>query len=225
MKRYFLFFGLATTMAIPSCVKNPYLTEDKFLSEPNAAKTWASGIKRQLATTTNAVVVNAELISDNYFNNYTQNSKVFDIPQIDYFDVDVNTSQVEVQRLREMAVYGLSKVVAVDPAATAQDKAVMYFALAYSYLLSGEMFVALPTSSQEKCSAHNSSWKKRSPCGMMPFPANLMPAKSWRIPAQGPHLLSIGRCCKCHCPGNAGAGAEECAAAGAVRWTEWWRKQ
>jgi tetratricopeptide (TPR) repeat protein len=146
MKRYFLFFGMAATMALPSCVKNPYLTEDKFLNEPNAAKTWASGIKRQLATTTNAVVVNAELISDNYFNNYTQNSKVFDIPQIDYFDVDVNTSQVEVQRLREMAVYGLGKVVPVDPAATAQDKAIMYFALAYSYLLSGEMFVALPIS-------------------------------------------------------------------------------
>lgn len=146
MKRYFLFFGLAATLALPSCVKNPYLTEDKFLGEPNAAKTWAGGIKRQLATTTNAVVVNAELISDNYFNNYTQNSKVFDIPQIDYFDVDVNTSQMEVQRLREMAVYGLEKVVPTDPATTEADKAIMYFALAYSYMLSGEMFVALPTS-------------------------------------------------------------------------------
>lgn len=148
MKRYFLVFGLAATLALPSCVKNPLVTEDVFVNTPNAARSWANGVRRQLALTMNAVVVNAELISDNYFNNYTQNSKVFDIPQIDYFDVDVNTSQAEVQRLREMAVYGLEKVVPGDPSATAADKASMQFCLAYAYLLSGEMFVALPASSK-----------------------------------------------------------------------------
>lgn len=147
MKRYFLVFGLAATLALPSCVKNPLVTEDVFVNTPNAARAWANGVRRQLALTMNAVVVNAELISDNYFNNYTQNSKVFDIPQIDYFDVDVNSSQAEVQRLREMAVYGLEKIVPGDAATTPADKASMQFALAFSYLLSGEMFVALPGSS------------------------------------------------------------------------------
>lgn len=148
MKRYFLVFGMAASFALPSCVKNPYFTEDKFLSEANAAKSWSNGILRQLANTTNTVVINAELISDNYFNNYTQNSKVFDIPQIDYFDVDVNASQVDVQRLREMASYGLEKIVPADAGTTDKERAIMKFALAYSYLLSGEFFTAQPLSSK-----------------------------------------------------------------------------
>lgn len=146
MQRYILALGLAATLALPSCVKNPNVTEDVYLTTPNAAKSWATGIRRQLALTMNAVVVNAELISDNYYNNYTQNSKVFDIPQIDYFDVDVNTTQSEIQRLREMATYGLNKIVPNDPTTTPSDKASMHFAHAFAYLLSGETFVALPDS-------------------------------------------------------------------------------
>lgn len=148
MQRYLLMLGLATVCFLPSCVKNPFVTEDVYLNTPNAAKSWANGLRRQLAQTMNAVVVNAELMSDNYFNNYTQNSKVFDIPQIDYFDVDVNTTQAEIQRLREMAVYGLNKIAPADAGITPADKATMLFCHAFSYLLSGEMFVALPTSSQ-----------------------------------------------------------------------------
>lgn len=148
MQRYLLTLGLAAASLLPSCVKNPNVTEDVYVNTPNAAKSWANGLRRQLALTLNAVVVNSELISDNYFNNYTQNSKVFDIPQIDYFDVDVNTSQIEVQRLREMALYGLTRVVPGDATTSAADKATMLFCHAYAYLLSGEMFVALPGSSQ-----------------------------------------------------------------------------
>lgn len=144
MQRYILTLGLAATLALPSCVKNPNVTEDVYLTTPNAAKSWAMGIRRQLALTMNAVVVNAELISDNYYNNYTQNSKVFDVPQIEYFDVDVNTTQSEIQRLREMATYGLNKIVPNDPTTTPADKATMHFAHAFAYLLSGENFVALP---------------------------------------------------------------------------------
>lgn len=148
MQRYLLTLALAGAFLLPSCVKNPYVTEEVYISTPNAAKSWANGLRRQLALTLNAVVVNAELVSDNYYNNYTQNSKVFDIPQIDYFDQDVNTTQAEIQRLREAALYGLNKVVPGDASTTAADKATMLFCHAFSYLLSGEVFVALPTSSQ-----------------------------------------------------------------------------
>lgn len=148
MQKYLLTLGLAASFILPSCVKNPNVTEDVYINTPNAAKSWTNGVRRQLALTMNAVVVNAELISDNYFNNYTQNSKVFDIPQIDYFDIDVNTTQAEVQRLREMALYGLEKVVPGDASATAADKATLLFCHAFSCLLSGEMFVALPGSSK-----------------------------------------------------------------------------
>ncbi|WP_315815511.1 hypothetical protein [Paraflavitalea speifideaquila] len=123
MQRYLLSLGLAASLVLPSCVKNPNVTEDVYVNTPNAARSWANGVRRQLALTLNAVVVNAELISDNYYNNYTQNSKVFDIPQIDYFDVDVNATQAEVQKLREMALYGLTKVVPGDASTTAADKA------------------------------------------------------------------------------------------------------
>lgn len=134
-------------LAMPSCVKNPNVTEEVYVNNPNAARSWANGLRRQLAITMNAVVVNAELVSDNYYNNYTLNSKVFDIPQIDYFDVDVNTVQAEVQRLREMAAYGVLTIVPGDPATTQADKATMLFCQAFSSLLSGELFVALPGSS------------------------------------------------------------------------------
>lgn len=147
MRKYLFTLGLAASFALPACVKNPNVTEDVYINTPNAAKSWTNGVRRQLALTMNAVVVNAELISDNYFNNYTQNSKVFDIPQIVYFDVDVNSTQAEVQRLREMAVYGLEKVVPGDASTTAADKATLLYCRAFASLLSGEMFVALPGSS------------------------------------------------------------------------------
>jgi hypothetical protein len=163
MQKYILTLGLAASFLLPSCVKNPYVTEDVYLRTPNAAKSWTNGVRRQLALTMNAVVVNAELISDNYFNNYTQNSKVFDIPQIDYFDVDVNSTQAEIQRLREMANYGLKKVVPGDPSTTPADKATLLFCQAFSYLLSGEMFVALPESSLGEVLTSEEQLKKALP--------------------------------------------------------------
>ncbi|WEK36780.1 MAG: hypothetical protein P0Y53_04635 [Candidatus Pseudobacter hemicellulosilyticus] len=150
MKRYIFAVGMVAAFALPSCVKSPLVTEEKFINSPFAAKTWAQGVRRQLAQTMNSLVVNAELISDNYYNNYTSNSKVFDIPQIDYFDVDVNGTQAAIHRLRQMAYFGLNTVVPADTSATASDKATMIFSQAFSYLLAGEMFVALPDSVEGK---------------------------------------------------------------------------
>ncbi|WP_268223980.1 tetratricopeptide repeat protein [Sinomicrobium oceani] len=127
-----------------SCVENPNVTEDVYLENPHSVSSWVVGLKRQLAVTTNTVNVNVAITSDNYFNNYSQYSKVFDIPQIDYFDVDVNSLQADVQALREMAVYGLDKVITADASATAEDEAFMHFCLGYANILGGELFTGLP---------------------------------------------------------------------------------
>ncbi|GGH69809.1 tetratricopeptide (TPR) repeat protein [Filimonas zeae] len=145
MKRYII-AGLLGVSVLSSCVKNPNLTEEAYLSKPDAAKSWAQGLRRQLALTMNGIVVNVEIASDNYFNNYTQYSKVFDVPQMDYTDVDVNNIQLLVQRLRAAAEYGMNTILPGDASATATDRALIIFSRAYAHILSGELFVALPAS-------------------------------------------------------------------------------
>ncbi|WP_440135300.1 hypothetical protein [Chitinophaga sancti] len=71
---------------------------------------------------------------------------MFDIPQIDYFDTDVNNMQTQIAILRTMAEYGLSTVLPGDVTSKAADSAVMYYSLGYAHILSGELFVGLPGS-------------------------------------------------------------------------------
>ena len=147
MKTYIRNFCLAAIgcMGLLGCAKdNPNITDDVYLTTTNVSTTWLTGMRRQMALTLNQVIPNTELVSDNYFNNRTLSNKVFDIPQIDNFDLDVNTLQSAIQRLREMAEYGLTTVAAADQATTNLQKAEMHFIYAYAHLLSGELFVGLP---------------------------------------------------------------------------------
>ncbi|MFT2011286.1 hypothetical protein ACMA1I_21625 [Pontibacter sp. 13R65] len=139
-----LFAGIALAGCELVEVTNPNVTDEVFLETSNSSKTWLNGLRRQLASTMNQVVVSTELVSDNYFNNRTLSSKVFDIPQIESYDLDVNNLQKEIHRLREMAEYGLDRVIPADKSATDADMAEMLFLKAYAHLLSGELFVALP---------------------------------------------------------------------------------
>lgn len=132
-------------IGLAGCVKdNPNITDEVYLTTTNVSTTWLTGLRRQMALTMNQVIPNTELVSDNYFNNRTLSNKVFDIPQIDNFDLDVNTTQSAIQRLREMTEYGLTTVVEADKATTNVQKAEMHFINAYAHLLSGELFVGLP---------------------------------------------------------------------------------
>jgi hypothetical protein len=143
MKRIIILLLLGTS----ACnVLNPNITDDVYVSNAGAASSWVNGVSRQLALTMNQVVVSSELVSDNYYNNRTQSSKVFDIPQIDYYDTDVNNMQTQIAVLRTMAEYGLSKVLPGDNTATATDSAAMYYSLGYAHIVSGELFVGLPGS-------------------------------------------------------------------------------
>ncbi len=147
-----LHIALLASVTLAGCelteVTNPNITDEVYLQTSNSSKTWLNGLRRQLASTTNQVVVSTELVSDNYFNNRTLSSKVFDIPQIEPFDLDVNNLQREIHRLREMAEYGLDRIIPTDKSSTSADKAEMLFFKAYAHLLSGELFVALPSSAK-----------------------------------------------------------------------------
>ena len=141
---FYAFLLGATVVFTQSCVDNPYVTEDSYLSKPYAGRSWVVGLKKQVALTLNTVIINTEITSDNYFNNYTQYTKVFDIPQIDYFDPDVNNLQASVQTLREMAKYGIEKILPLDKTLTESEIAYMYFTQGYAWLLGSELFTGLP---------------------------------------------------------------------------------
>ena len=77
-----LVYIISYLLLLVSCAENPYITEDVYFDTENPTKSWVNGLKRQMALTMNTILTNTELVSDNYFNNYTLYSKVFDIPQI-----------------------------------------------------------------------------------------------------------------------------------------------
>lgn len=147
MKKIFQYSIIILLLGSTACnVLNPNITDEVYVGNPGATSSWMNGLRRQMALTMNQVVVSTELVSDNYFNNRTLSSKVFDIPQIDYFDLDVNNLQVQVHGLRTMAEYGLSTVLPGDAASKAADSAEVYFSLAFAHILSGELFTGLPGS-------------------------------------------------------------------------------
>lgn len=128
----------------PREIISPNVDEDTFMNGDLIMTPWVSGIKRDLATTMGTWVELTEIISDNYFNDYTQSSKVFDRPQLDQHDVDVTNLQRLVAYLRQSAEYGLDKVAAADKTTTPEQLYVLRMVHAYSFLLAGEYFVGLP---------------------------------------------------------------------------------
>lgn len=142
--------GMALAVACgefkPTDVVNPNVTDKQFVGSPGAGAAWLRGTQRQFLLTLNQVVLNTELASDNYFNNYTTNAQKFDVPVLEYIDPQVQSIQSNIATLREMATFGLDTVFAHDSAVTANDRAEMLFLRGMSYLFAGENFVALPAS-------------------------------------------------------------------------------
>lgn len=131
-------------LVTPDDIINPNVDEKTFLHSDNPMETWVNGTEKELALRMSDFVELMEILSDNYFNNYTRSSKVFDIPQLLYTDADVTLLQRNVGALREMADYGLTKVAAADPNATDADRFHLLYIKAYSMILAGEFFRALP---------------------------------------------------------------------------------
>jgi hypothetical protein len=130
----------------PTDVVNPNVTDKAFVGSPGAGAAWLLGTQRQFVSTLNQVVLNTELASDNYFNNYTTNSQTFDVPNLAYIDPQVLSIQANIATLREMATFGLDTVFAHDSSVKPNDKAELLFYRGMANLFSGENFVALPAS-------------------------------------------------------------------------------
>lgn len=145
--QYIISFILVTSLLMGcglDAVQNPNVTTDNFVDSPGAAKTWVNGARVEMANSVGTISELTELTSDNYYNNRTLTSTVFDIPQILYSDQDVNRLQTVVQELRLTANFGLERVLPNDPDATQEQESELYFYLGVSHLFAGEYFVGLP---------------------------------------------------------------------------------
>ncbi|HEY9550888.1 MAG TPA: hypothetical protein VIQ97_01260 [Prevotella sp.] len=128
----------------PDDIVNPNVDEDTFLNTPNAMATWVNGVKKNFAQAIGTFCLHTEIMTDNYYNNYTRESKVFDIPQLLYTDPDIATLQRYVGNLREAANYGLGKVREHDASTTREQLFTLLYIRAYAFILAGENFRALP---------------------------------------------------------------------------------
>ncbi len=128
----------------PTKVTNPTVTAEDFNRLPNAAQNWALGVERQLSIAVNQLVLNAEVGSDNLFNNRTLFNRTWDIPEINSTGAEEIAVQRQVQRLRAMADDGLNIVVPADPGASNNVIGRLHLYRGYAHLAAGEYFVALP---------------------------------------------------------------------------------
>ena len=130
----------------PTDVVNPNVTDKAFVGSPGSGAAWLLGTQRQFVITLNDVVVNTELASDNYFNNYTTFAQKFDVPILEYIDPQVTAIQSDIATLREMGTFGLDTVFARDSSVTPNNRAELLFYRGMANLFAGENFVALPAS-------------------------------------------------------------------------------
>jgi hypothetical protein len=129
----------------PTDVVNPNVTDTQFLGTPGAGAAWVRGAQREFLVTLNAVVLNSEIASDNYFNNYTTNNQKFDTPDITYLDPEVTSVQNSIARLRNVATFGLDTVFPRDSLVTPNDRAELLYLRGVAKLFAGESYVALPS--------------------------------------------------------------------------------
>ena len=125
-------------------VENPNLSEASVVGQPNSASIWLSGLERQLALVFNETLVLSELGSDNYVNTQTFFNQFMDGLEIQITDPDMRDTQRTIQRLRELAVFGIAQVGPGDPNYDAATEAEYNYFEGLSYLFSGMYFSALP---------------------------------------------------------------------------------
>ncbi|WP_145758375.1 hypothetical protein [Sediminicola sp. YIK13] len=125
-------------------VENPNLSESSVVGQPNSASIWLAGLERQLAIVFNETLVLSELGSDNYVNTQTFFNQFMDDLEIQITDPDMRDTQRQIQRLRELAIFGLDRVGPGDPNYDAATEAEFNYFEGLSYLFSAMYFSALP---------------------------------------------------------------------------------
>lgn len=136
-----LMLGCASLIACDP--KSPETSADDFVTSENAMDAWVNGINKEMALAVGTYAELLDVATDNYRNVYSRSNREFDKPNIQYTDNDVENLQRYVGKLREMARYALDNIAPHDAPTDAQLKDI-YTALAYSYILAGENFIALP---------------------------------------------------------------------------------
>jgi tetratricopeptide (TPR) repeat protein len=125
-------------------VENPNLSEASVVGQPNSAGIWLTGLERQLAFVFNETLVLSELGSDNYVNTQTFFNQFMDELDIQITDPDMRDTQRAIQRLRELAKFGIDQVGPGDPNYTSEIEAEFNFFEGLAYLYSAMYFSALP---------------------------------------------------------------------------------
>lgn len=128
----------------PGDTQSPNVTDDTFLSQPNAMRTWVNGVRKNFAECMGDYAQLMEILSDNYYNNYTRSNRVFDVPELKTNDEDVKQLQRYVGNLRESVDYAFGTVLHHDPNITVAEKYDLFTAKTFSQILAGEFFTSLP---------------------------------------------------------------------------------
>ena len=123
---------------------NPDLTEEAILGTPQSANRTLAGLERQLVELMGEYLHVTEIGSDNYTNTQTFFNQFLDGLNIDATDDDIDDSQFELARLRELALFGLNRIGPADPGYTQDQEAEFQFFVGMAYLLGGELFRTLP---------------------------------------------------------------------------------
>lgn len=126
-------------------IENPNVENTDFEQSADAMALWVNGAKRNFAQEVGEYCELLEVLTDNYYNNYTYGTKDFDAPKLINSDDDVIRLQRYVGAMRESADYGL-QVLATKPDvhATQEELFTLAYIRAYSFVLAGENFRALP---------------------------------------------------------------------------------
>lgn len=126
---------------------DPNVNEDDFLNSSNAMKAWVAGCELQLSQAVGSYTQLLEILSDNYYNNYSRSSNVFDQPQLLNTDDDVKELQRWVGTLRESVDYAFNTVAKYDNSMTQEQHFQLDCIKAYAFILGGETFTGLPVES------------------------------------------------------------------------------
>ena len=124
--------------------QNPNLSETAVLGVPNSAGKILLGCERQISLAMNQMVVITEIASDNYTNTQTFFNQFLDNLNIDATDDDIDDTQFEFHRLRELALKGLNDIGPADPNFDDQQAAEFNFMAGYAHLLSAMYYKSLP---------------------------------------------------------------------------------
>lgn len=125
-------------------VENPNLSEGSVVGVENSAEILLLGVERELAFALNEILILAELGSDNYVNTQTFFSQFLDVLEMQATDPDIRDTARDIQRLRELAVFGLEVVGPGDPNYNEATEAEFNFLKGVASMYSAMYFSALP---------------------------------------------------------------------------------